>query len=781
MSRNGSSLRQEDWSAKWNRVSDGQKEVAGVRRPLLPLACGMVFGILGANYLRFGAVLIAALFCLIVCFVPRLSVWRSLAAALLIGALWLLVRSPVWPGSFGPRQSTVVVQQVVVEDNLTTLTVAPRCLDGRKVPAWNPILARLYLSGGDYRVGETLSGLIDWEQPERPMNPGQFDYATYQRRQGILASSFLAADVELAHRDLTGQVIGSLRSRLVQRAKQIPGLAGELLATLLLGESSGDWALPFRRAGLAHVLAVSGLHVGLLLAMLLWLLRLLRLRKTWQYLLSAIALLGFGLLVGPRASVWRAIIMALIGLLALATGRLKDWPSALAAAMLLLLIYNPWLLFDAGWQLSFLATWGVLALGPAVGSHLPLLPGHLDGLISISLAAQAATLPLVLFYFYLVTPLALISNLLVVPLLPIVLGLGVLYLLLTPLTGLLLPLLAWVLNLLLALVGWLASWPAMSFSPGQPPWFLVVLPLGLLFAITLNQRTELRRWLVGGWLFFCLLGLFWQPMVRFVGNRYQLRVLSVGQGEAIALHLPSGEALLFDVGGAGQRIGEKVIVPYLRQQGTFYIGGIYLSHLHTDHIVGLRDVLANFPVRAIYLAEACKEAEGFADLLDLTNQFAVPLCLLSAGDELTAQAVRVRVLYPHPGETGGLANEDSLVLELCWPGLRVLLPGDTGSQSEELFLSSVETPVDVLLVAHHGSAYSSSQEFLTAVSPALSVISTGPNRYGHPAPATVERLLRSSRRVLRTDQTGAILIWTNLRASGLDTFLRPDMTSAKGR
>lgn len=744
-----------------------------MRRPLVPVACGFALGILAAALAGFWVVPAVGLVCLGACWQPRWHGLRAGAIAALLGATWLLVRSPVWPGEYGVRQSQVIVQQVEPGDHYNHLTVTVRTLDGRAIPAWNPVRASIYTTAGSF-IGEVLNEEIDWQPPEPPQNPGQFDYAAYQRRQGILATSWLTSQSPPTAPELTAGANRSLRATLVSRARQLPGAAGELLATLLLGEPAGDWSSDWRRAGLAHVLAVSGLHVGLILALVLAVLKLLRLPPRWRYALGATFLIAYGSLIGWRPAVWRAIIMALLGLLALATGRRRDWPSAMAAAALCLLVGNPWLLFDAGWQLSFAATWGVLAVGPGITARLPRLPWRLDSLLGISLAAQIATLPIVLYHFYLVTPLALFSNLLIVPALPLVLGLGVLYLVLIPASVVLAPLCAGALTALLTVAHWLGGLPLMSFSPGQPPLLFVALSMALLACMAWPRSPCPRPWLAVGWVVLIGLSLTWRPLCRFVINRYDFRVLAVGQGEASVLHLPGGAALLFDVGGASAQVGEQIIVPYLRHQGTWRVEGIYLSHLDQDHVIGLGAVLEAFPVQAIYLAEQFIRSDDWPELQEMADRCGVPLVTLEAGEELQAAALRITVLHPVTDLSRPLeSNEDCLVLQLAWPNLKLLLPGDIGASSERQLLARLHTPVDVLLVAHHGSANSSDERFLSAIRPTLSIISTGPNRYGHPAAAAVERLTRNSGSVLRTDQAGAVLVWTNLRSRGLATWSGP--------
>lgn len=743
-----------------------------MRRPLPLVACGMAAGVALAAHFGIWTLLCAAAACLYVGWRSRQLQPRLIfLCTVFFSAAWLLVSSPIWPGVFAAVDSLMVVQQAESGSTSNSLTVSLRSLAGKPIPFWNRVRGRIYCECDlAFAPGDLVRGVVEWQRPDEPSNPGEFDYASYLQRQGIQATAYLRERSlqQVSAKSVSG--IGSLRLAMRERAQTLPGAAGELLSTLILGSSPGDWAVSWRQAGLAHVLAVSGLHVGLLLAMVLRLLTPLPVSPRWRYLMGAVLMIGYGSLVGPRPSVWRAIIMALIGLLALATGRLRDWQSALGAAAILLLLYNPRYLFDAGWQLSFAAAWGVLALAPLFTRHLPLLPWRLDRVIAASLAAQAATLPIVLYHFYLFTPLGIVSNLLLLPFLPLLLILGVAYLVFQPVIGFFTPIIVWAFGATQSVVDWLARVPLMSISPGQPPLWLVGLVLLSLLLVWCAQAAKWRRWLALSWLVLTLLGLSWHPLTRFIQNSYQLRVLAVGQGQSCVLHLPDNRALLFDVGGGRGSVGENIIVPYLRHQGTWRVSAIFLSHLDSDHVRGLADVLAAFPVDRIYLAASAVHQSWYDQLEELATRFNVPLFTLLAGDELAEQALRISVLHPNDPLPSDEANEDSLVLELLWPNLRVLLPGDIGSVTETEVLPFVRPPLDVLLVAHHGSANSSGEQFLSSLAPRLSIISTGPNQYGHPSMAALIRLGRYSGQVLRTDRAGAVLVWTNLQRYGTSQF-----------
>lgn len=726
-------------------------------RPLVAVAVGFTLGILLAS--RFGMLLYCSLAILLVVsllWTRRPDFLLPFLAAAVLGLVWFQVRSPLWPGEYGAVASEVRVVSVESASRSSQLTVRLLRLGGKTVPVWNRVLARLTLTEPhSIAPGDTLSGVINWREPGRPANPGEFSYGAYWRRQGTLANALISDLGTLEHNPSCARS-WSLRENLLQKASRLPGSTGELLSTLTLGTSPGPWAESWRQTGLAHVLSISGLHIGLILVALLGFLRFFRLSTGWDNLIGAAFLLLYGYILGPKPAVWRAIIMALVGMLAVTNKRVRDWPSAVSLAAILLLFYNPYYLWDAGWQLSFAATIGLLWLSPLIRQHLPVLPWKLDLALSASLAAQLATFPLVLYHFYLVTPLSLFFNMAITPLLPVVLVLGLLFLLLPWVGDLLLPLLELLYGSLLRLVDWFARWPLASISPGAPPSALLLLYTLLLLALFF-YRERWRPYVAAALVVTCVLLLSWQPLLRFTSNTYNLCVLSVGQGSAAALHLPGGEAVLFDVGGGQESVGRQIIVPYLRYRGTWKIQSIYLSHLHDDHIQGLADVLAAFPVENLYLPAASRTSPALDQLLSLVEPYGVPIHFWTRGDTRWHMGLRVTALNPLPGSSYD-DNEDSLVLLLEWPNLRVLLPGDIG-ESESVLLPVVPSDVDVFLVPHHGSAQSSREEFLRLLRPEHAIISVGAsNRYGHPAPSTLERLARYCQHVWRTDQHGAITI-----------------------
>lgn len=742
-----------------------------MHRPLVAITGGFIAGLILATWLGLWAFALLACLCL-ACLLwqqrPKLLLVTIIAA--ICGIIWLQVRTPVWPGSYEPSQTEMRVIALEATANSTQITVQVQSLAGKSLPRWNSVKARLiFVEANTISLGDELSGVVNWQAASQALNPGEFDYAAYLSRQGILAQGFVN-DMRAMEITPAAGVRWPWREWLLTKAAQLDGPSGELLSTLTLGAQPGPWSESWRQTGLAHILSISGFHIGLVLAAVLVLLKALRLSTNKANLVSAGFLLLYGFILGPRPAVWRAIIMAIVGMLAVANRRVRDWPSAVSLAALLLLVYNPYYLFDAGWQLSFAATIGILLFSPQIKEHLPLLPWKLDWVISASLAAQLATFPLVLHHFFLFTPLSLLFNVLLAPILPLALIAGLVFLLVPLIGNLLIPVLDLLYTSLLRSVDWFAAWPLASFSPGAPP-LLLLLAYTILLLLLFRQRSRWRPYLAATLVIVCSLLMTWQPLTRFASNTYNLSILSVGQGAAAVLHLPSGDAILLDVGGGHEAAGRQVIVPYLRFRGTWRINAIYLSHLHEDHVVGLEAVLAAFPVRNLYLPASSVNTPAYAELKPLIDDYEVTIHPIGLGASHQYPGLQVTALNPPPGPEQD-ANEDSLVLALDWPNLSLLATGDIGTREREL-LPYLPQGLDILLVPHHGSGNSSNEEFLRVLHPEHAIISSGRNLYGHPAPATLERLRRYGQQTWRTDQHGAITILNNPYGYKVIPFLQP--------
>ena len=631
-----------------------------------------------------------------------------------------------------------------------------------------------------------LSALAERAPGKR--NPGGFDYAAYLRRRGIDGQLFVEEVIEAEPRP------GALQ--LLERGVKA-GLDpehGALVSALTLGlkdDLGEELQESFTRAGMAHLLALSGLHFGVLLGAVALVLR--GFGHLRDYLLLLL-IIGFVMLVGPAPSVLRAAVMAGAYLIARVLGVGKLEPSVvLALAGLIALLLQPQMLFDLSFQLSYLALLGLIgfteqltalglaAVGRVRGSPLSsvgvgsfagrsgvrALPVGFGGRairfvttgVAASVAAQLPSLSLVAGSFGLVPLFSPLTNLLAIPLsatlVPLGFAAGVL--------GLISERLAWLVNrptvVVAGLVTGLArlsdSLPAITWAEigwlGHLCWAVAITALALFLRRRLRLRQLLLVVIVAGGSAAIAGPLAPPPDVWF---------LDVGQGDAALIRLPGRYEVLIDAGGSpfsDDDVGERVVLRALRALDVDELELVVATHPDADHVEGLFTVLERLPVATLVTSPAAPGNALDDNLRAIAARRGVAVHVATRGERLIigrkGEAV-LEVLHPPAGGGGGSANEESVVLLLRYRGVAaVLLLADVGAVTEsELALGRVA----VLRVGHHGSRFSTSPALLRATAPPLAVISVGKNNYGHPHPSVLQRLAEAGVAVSSTAEVGAV-------------------------
>ncbi len=554
---------------------------------------------------------------------------------------------------------------------------------------------------------------------------------------------------------LLARASGALRQRIFPpggvQVSPRPGL--RLARALLLGDGG---ALPaeereaMRRVGLAHLVAVSGLNVGMVAAIvmvvLLWVPRGPRLAAT------LLAVVAYAVLVGPLPSLLRALLMAVAVLGGLLLGRLPAAANGLALSCLLLVLLDPSWIGDLGFQLSVAATAGLLALtGPL--RHGLRACGPLAAPLAVTLAAQLATLPWALAEFGRLSPAAPLANLLAVPWSGVALAVALAWAVLRLAIGGPADFLLRVLDVLAAPFGWLARLPASPWIswPQQAGWTTAWAVTALLVSCVLVARPRWLRWarLVAAG------ALLWISSPAGPPPSPELVMLDVGQGDSLLLR-DGRYTLLVDGGGwRSPGFGGRVLLPALAALGVRRLDAVAVTHPDSDHCNGAADLLRELPVAEVW-APTGMEATPCGKRLRAPS---VPYRELAVGDRERVGRWRLRVLGPGPGD-GGPDNHRSLVLLAAAAGRRVLLTGDLDAAGESVLLRrwGPETiACDLLKVAHHGSPSSSTTPFLRAARPRLAWISVGAgNPYGHPSPKVLAAFARQSVAVLRSDRDGMV-------------------------
>jgi competence protein ComEC len=637
--------------------------------------------------------------------------------------------------------------------------------------------------------GSSFEGSLLLSRPRRATNPGQGDREERLLRRQI-AFTATARSAALFHtgpppaRSLLSRYRRALEAKLLEAP---PGDAAVLLA-LLLGERGlldDDQKESLGRSGLYHLVALSGQHVGLLLLLFAAVAHGAGLSPRRRDLGGLLLLLLFGLLALSSPSLLRALFMAglflLSRLLARPQGALGAW--CLAAA--LLLGWDPAWIFDAGFQLTFAATFGIVAFWEALPARwIPRGAGQgLVRLLWAGFCAQVATFPFVVSLFHRVSPLAwLATPLASLPLMGI-LALGLPYLAglaFVPLVG---PLLREALSFLARAFLWLpdrlGSLPSATlFVPRVSPFWTGLHLLALLF---LARGGRLRRagWVLAG---FAVTGALAAPQPFRRPPVPSLAVLDVGQASCQVL-LGGEEALLVDAGSSspsGALAARTVIEPFLAEAGVKRLAGVVLTHWDADHASAAPELLLDLPVGFVAYPAADPPGRGLsARIAGRCRRAGAALVPLAAGERARAGPWLLAVLHPPAVSSLPDENDRSLVVRAEGAGLRVLFTGDISSRAEEELLRRGRPgPVDVLLAPHHGSRTSSSESFVAAVSPPRVVFSVGPReRFGHPAPTVEARYRRAGAVLFATRDTGALLFRREGRGALAFRFREGDWTA----
>jgi len=579
-------------------------------------------------------------------------------------------------------------------------------------------------------------------------------------------------------------------------ARSIPEPEAGLAAGILLGlrdRVDRDLAADFTTAGASHVVAISGWNIAIVAASVAALGG--RFARRRRSMLTILAIVAYVVFVGASPSVLRAAAMAAVVLLARESGRAGRAASALAWAATLILVVDPSLVRDPGFQLSTLATAGLLVWSTPLSAWIAersggRLPGWLTENLGVSLAAQVATLPIVLASFGRLSLVAPLVNLFVVPLVAPAMAMGGIALL----AGLIVAVPG--VPAVLATIGGLPAWASLGVIVGvirlgaglpfasiklAPPFDVVaaatagVLILGLGFrrrpkptpstALVKTRRPPFRVTRAERIAIVAVALSVAASVVVFVhrpDGRTRITVLDVGQGDAILVEGSRGSRLLVDGGPDPNRLLvalDEHVAAWDRR-----IDAIVLTHPHEDHVAGLAALLGRYRVGHVFEPGMRGPGPGYAAWSARLKADGTTAGLLSTGDRFALDDVGFRVLWPdrtavprEPTDTGTGINNVSIVLLGEVGERRFLLAGDIEEGIDPILLARGLPRVDVLKVAHHGSRTSSTPAFLDAVAPTVAVVSAGAgNPYGHPAPATIARLKARVAQVLRTDTDGSV-------------------------
>ena len=655
---------------------------------------------------------------------------------------------------------------------------------------------------GQWRAGRRIRAPVELHRAARYLDEGVPDAerALQMRGTSLLATVKSGALVDMLARagwmdERMADARAYARKAINEAVGRWSARSAAIVSAIVIGDRAGledEVERELQEAGTYHVIAISGGNIAILAGLITGSFRLAGLLGRTARIASIVLLLAYAQFVGGGASVDRATLMAAVYLAAHAADQRSPPLNTLACVAACLALADPLAVADPAFVLTFGATFAILLVAQA--RPLPRLPPALAApaaLLVASVATEALLMPVGARFFSRVTFAGLALNFLAIPLMAVtqVAGMALVpFLLVARWPSLLCGAIAHAGATGLVWSAELVRFaPAVTFRVAPPGWACIAIYYGALM-VWWRTRSPVPVAVAGGAAVW-MLAQPWAFATAAGDGSLHVTFLDVGQGDSTYVKFPGGTTLLVDAGGlvgrssspassaapsSGFDIGDRVVAPPLRLAGIRRLDYLVLSHGDPDHIGGAGSIVREFRPRAVWEGIPVPRFEPLGALHADARELGLSWVNVTRDDRVTIDDVDV--IVQHPGaadwERRRVRNDDSIVLELRWRDVSVVLTGDIGASVEPALAARMRSsPLRIVKVPHHGSLTSSTPEFIRALAPAVSVVSAGrANRFGHPVPEVLTRYREAGAEVFRTDRDGAVTIDTDGYSLDIHTF-----------
>ncbi len=663
------------------------------------------------------------------------------------------------------------------------------------------------------KIGNIIKVRGKLRQFEEAANKGNFDSRKYYLSLGFYGK-IEAGTIEIINSDYSGirQGLYELRMEIIERLEKlcsdnngifsIINNKNGIIGAIILGDKTdldSDIKELYSVSGIAHILAISGLHISFI-GMAIYRL----LRRRFRFLFSAAVsipvVLSFGIMSGFGISTIRAIIMFILKIIGEVLGRKYDAITAISLAGLVLLVQNPFVVCNSGFQMSFGAIIAIVLILPIVEEILN-TDNKIIKVISANFTISLVMNPILAWNYYELPTFSFLLNIVVVPLMSVVIvssiaGIFCSYIMFGFGKAVIFPGCG-ILELYTFLCNIINKSSVASIVVGQPKVTIIIVYYAILLVVlfglknirtkytraekerniikketglVLERKAKKERRIKGQNVklrLACIVGfLLLNCLIYYIPNPgFYITFINVGQGDGILIHGDNGTKVMVDGGSTSEKqVAKNCIVPYLKAEGIGTIDYSIITHTDKDHISGIMEILENnnsnrIRIKNLVMPDINMKDDTYNELIEKAQLKKINVLYIKKGAALSLGKTKIKCIYPETTTTASDKNDYCTVLSVKNKTSKILLTGDISKEIEEKIKDDIEENYTVLKVAHHGSNYSSSEKFLKKVNPKYSIISVGKNNsYGHPGNETMERLRKQGGVIYRTDEKGGITI-----------------------